>query len=330
MTKRRDASLALVVGLAAATCGWAAQPATHAAEYPNKPIRLLVQAPPGGAADGIARIVADAFSRDFGKPVIIDNRGGGGGIIAAELTARAQPDGHTLLLALAAFTTAPFLQPSLSYDPVKDFAPITEVANQPLLLAVNLSVPVSSVRELIALAKSGGGLTAGCTQVGSATHLATELFKLNTGTTRGIVSVNYKGGPAAQLALVSGEVQLAFATSTSALPQIRTGKIKVIATAAPKRLAYLPDVPTLHEAGVTGVDTAPWTGLLAPARTSRAIIDRLHAEVVQLLKRPETLERLVVLGSDPVGSAPEVFASKIKRDLSATAAIVKAIGMKPQ
>jgi tripartite-type tricarboxylate transporter receptor subunit TctC len=220
----------------------------------------------------------------------------------------------------------------LSYDSLKDFAPITEVANQPLLLAVNLSLPVSSVKELIALAKSGAGpgLTAGCTQVGSATHLATELFKLKTGTTRGIVSVNYKGGPAAQIALVSGEVQLAFATSTSALPQIRTGKIKVIATAAAKRLPYLPDVPTLLEAGVAGVEAAPWTGLLAPTKTSRAIIDRLHAEVVQLLKVPETLERLAALGSDPVGSAPEAFAAKIRRDLSATGAIVKAIGMKPQ
>jgi tripartite-type tricarboxylate transporter receptor subunit TctC len=318
------------MALAAAPHASAAQPASHATEYPNKPIRLLVQAPPGGAADGIARILADGFSRDFGKPVVIDNRGGGGGIVAAELTARAPPDGYTLLLALAAFTTAPFLQANLSYDPLKDFATITEVANQPLLLAVNLSVPVSSVKELIALAKSGAGLTAGCTQVGSATHLATELFKLKTGTTKGIVSVNYKGGPAAQIALVSGEVQLAFATSTSALPQIRSGKIKVIATAAAKRLAYLPDVPTLLEAGVAGVDSAPWTGLLAPARTSRTIINVLHAKVVQLLKLPETLERLVVLGSDPVGSTPEVFAAKIRHDLGATGVIVKAIGLKPR
>jgi len=327
----RRASLALAATLAVAACAAHGQ-AKQAGEYPTKAIRLIVQAPPGGAGDGIARLVSDGFNRSFGQPVIIDNRGGGGGIIASELTARAPADGYTLLLALGVFTTAPFLKANLSYDPVKDFSPISEIASQPLLLAVNLSVPATTVKELIALAKSGAAanLTAGCTQIGSATHLATELFKLKTGTTKGIVSVNYKGGPAAQVALVSGEVQLAFATSTSALPQVRSGKIRVIATSSAQRLSYLPDVPTLQEAGVIGVDASPWTGLLAPAKTQRVIVNRLHAEVVQMLKAPDTLERLAALGSDPVGSSPEVFATKIRRDIASTGAIAKAIGMKAQ
>jgi len=299
--------------------------------YPGKPIRLLVPSPPGGSNDGVARIVSAALNQSLGRPIVIDNRAGGGGIIASELVAHARPDGYTLLFAYAAFTTTPFLQANIPYDVLKDFAPISEVADQPLFIIVHPSVPANTIKELIALSKAKpGGLMAGFTQMGSSTHLATEIFKLKTDTTKSITSVSYKGGAAAQIALLSGEVQISFATATATMPQIKTGKIKVIATSAPQRLRYLPDVPTFDEAGVTGVEASPWQGLLAPAATPRAIVNQLHAEVVKLLKRPETLDRLAALGADPVGSSPAEFRAKLERELKMFGKIIPALGLTRQ
>ena len=214
---------------------------------------------------------------------------------------------------------------------LRDFAPITEIANQPLLLAVNPSVPANTVKELIALSKAKpGGLTAAYTQIGSATHLATEIFKLKTDTTKSIVSVSFKGGASGQMALLSGEVQVAMATATSTMPQIKSGKVRVIATSATKRLPYLPDVPTFEEAGVSGINVVVWQGLLVPARTPRPIVNRIYEEVRQMLKQPDTLERLAALGSDPVGSSPAEFAAKLKRELEEFGKVIKALGLKPQ
>lgn len=329
MSSRSVVTLLAALLLAAPPLASAQAPAPG--EYPMRPVRLLVPSPPGGSNDGVARIVSNGLTRSLGRTVVVDNRAGGGGIIASELVARALPDGYTILFAYAAFTTMPFLAANLSYDVLKDFAPITEIANQPLLLAVNPSVPANTVKELIALSKSKpGGLTAGYTQIGSATHLATEIFKLKTDTTRSIVSVSYKGGAAAQMAVLSGEVQVTMATATSTMPQIKSGKIRVIATSAAKRLPYLPDVPTFEESGVTGIDVTVWQGLLAPARTPRPIINRLYEEVRQLLKQPDTVERLAALGSDPIGSSPAEFAAKLKRELQEFGKVIKALGLKPQ
>jgi len=299
--------------------------------YPAKPIRLIVPSPPGASNDGIARIVANGINQSLGRPIVVDNRAGGGGIIASELVARARPDGYTLLLAYAAFTTTPFLQANMPYDVLKDFAPITEIANQPLFLVVNTAIPVNSVKELVALAKSrAGGLMAGYTQSGSSTHLATEIFKLKTGTINTITSVSYKGGAPVQVALMSGEVQLSFATATSTLPQINSGRIRVIATSAAKRLSYAPEVPTLAEEGVLNLDAAPWQGLLAPAGTPHVIVARIHAEIVRLLKLKESQERLAALGADPVGSTPEEFRSKLATELQEFGRIIPALGLKRQ
>ena len=210
--------------------------------YPNKPIRLLVPSPPGGSNDGVARVVSVALNQSLGRPIVIDNRAGGGGIIASELVSHARADGYTLLFAYAAFTTTPFLQANMPYDVLKDFAPISEVADQPLFIIVHPGVQANTIKELIALSKSRpGGLMVGFTQIGSSTHIATEIFKLKTGTTKSITSVSYKGGAAAQIAVLSGEVLLSFATAQSTMPQIKSGKVKVIATSASKRLRYLPD-----------------------------------------------------------------------------------------
>ena len=208
---------------------------------------------------------------------------------------------------------------------------MSEVADQPLFLIVHPGVPANTVKELIALSKSRpDGLLVGFTQMGSSTHLAAEIFKLKTGATKSITSVSYKGGAAAQIALLSGEVQISFATATATMPQIKSGKIKVIATSASKRLRYLPDVATFEEAGVTGMEASPWQGLLAPMGTPRPIVNLLHAEIVTLLKRPETVDRLAALGADPVGSSPVEFRTKLERELKEFGRIIPLLGLTPQ
>lgn len=308
-------------------------PLAHAQpeSFPAKPIRLLVPSPPGGSNDGVARIVSTALNQSLGRPIVIDNRSGGGGIIASEIVARARADGYTLLFAYAAFTTTPFLQANLAYDVLKDFAPISEVADQPLFIILHPGVQANTVKELVALSKAKpGSLMVGFTQMGSSTHLAAEIFKLRTDTVKHITSISYKGGAAAQIALLSGEVQIAFATATAILPQLKSGKIKVIATSAAKRVRYLPEVPTFDEAGVSGVESSPWQGLLAPAGTPPAIVNLLHTEVVKLLKRPEHVDRLAALGADPVGSSPAAFRAKLERELNTFAKLIPALGIKPQ
>jgi tripartite-type tricarboxylate transporter receptor subunit TctC len=323
--------LFVVAALSGASLASSTQAVAASGDYPNRPIRLLVPSPPGGSNDGVARVVAHEMSRSLGQSIVIDNRSGAGGTIAADLVARSTPNGYTVLFAYATFTTAPFLQANLPYDSLKDFAPVTEIANQPLLLAVNPAVPAKTVKELIALAKSRpGGLAAGYTQIGSATHLTTEIFKQRSDTVKNILGVSYKGGGPAQVALLSGEVQMSFTTVTSAMPQVKSGMIRVIATTAPERLPYLPNVPTFKESGVSGLEIAPWQGLMVPTGTPRAIINRLYSEVVQLLKLPDARKRLAALGSDPIGSSPEQFAAKIRREMQESEKIIKSIGLKPQ
>jgi tripartite-type tricarboxylate transporter receptor subunit TctC len=317
---------ALVACLLPCHVGYAAQ----RTDYPSRPIRLLVPSPPGASNDSVARLVSNGLSRAFDKPVVVDNRPGAGGLIATELVAHAPPDGHTILFVYAAFTTAPYLKPKLPYDSVKDFAPITEIATQPLMLLVNASVPANSVKELIALCKAKpGAMTAGYTQVGSATHLATEIFKFKTDLVKSLVSVSYKGGAAVQVALLSGEIQTAFSTATAVIPQLKGGKLKVLATSAPRRLPYLPDVQTFDEAGIPGIDVSVWQGLLAPAGTPRAIVARLYSETAKMLKDNDTRQKLALLGSDPVGSTPEEFKAKIQRELQEFGKIIKTLGLQP-
>jgi len=299
--------------------------------YPAKPIRFLVPSPPGGSNDGVARVVANGLGAAFGKSIVVDNRAGGGGVIASDLGARARPDGYTLLFAYAAFTSTPFLTANLPYDARKDFVPISEIADQPLFVVVNPSVPAGSIKELLALARSKpSGLNAGFTQMGSSTHLGTEILKLKTDTVKAITSVSYKGGAAVQIALLSNEIQISVMTATSMLPLMKAGKIKALATTAPKRKPYLPDVPTLEESGVERIELSPWQGMLAPAGTPKAIVDRLYKEIIDLLKRPEAVERLAALGADPVGSSPAEFRAKLEREFALFAKVIPSLGIKPQ
>ena len=305
------------------------QPPAPKSSYPDKPIRLLVGVPPGGSTDIVARIITGKLSELLGQQVIIDNRGGAGGVIAADIVAHASPDGYTLLFAHASFTTLPFLQQSLPYDPIRSFTPITQASMQPLVITVHPSLPINSVKDLIAYAKAHPGkLNIGIAGAGGAGHIASEFFKQLTGTN--IVLVIYKGGGPAQMAQLGGEVQLMFASTATAIAFINQGKVRPLATSARQRLPYLPDVPTFEEGGVKGLRISPWQGLIGPAGLPRAMVDRLHAETVNLLRLPDMRERLAKAGTDPIGSTPEEFAAEIKRELEEFGTVIRAAGIKAQ
>jgi tripartite-type tricarboxylate transporter receptor subunit TctC len=287
----------------------------------------VVPVPAGGGTDVIARLIGTGLGESAGWQVIVDNRGGAGGVIGAETVARAVPDGYTLLFPYASHTTMPFIA-KVPYDAYSDFAPVTQVAVQPLVLVVHPSLPVNNVKELISLAKSTPtGINAGISTPGSAGHLATELFKLRTGTTGGIVSVMYKGSGATQVAMLSGEVQILFASTPSFMPYLKSGKVKMLAISGKKRIAYLPELPTFAELGVP-IDASPWQGILGPAKMPRAIVMRLYDEVAKLLKQPNTIERLAAAGSEPVGSTPEEFGAKIRQELQEFGKLVPTLGIK--
>lgn len=304
-----------------------AQQAVRTASYPDRPVRVIVPVPAGGAQDVIVRAVLTKLSDAFSKPFVADNRPGAGGIIGTEIVAKAQADGYTLLYAYAAHTIVPFIYPSVPYDVYKDFAPITLTGSQLLLLAIHASVKANTVQELIALAKANPGkLNLALATPSGSGALAAELFKMVTKTN--MVSVPFKGAVFAMPALLSGEVHLIFTSLPTILPHMKSGKLKVLGTSGKERSRYLPDVPTLIESGIKDFDTAPWQGLLAPAKTPRAVIDRLYKQVVEVLKVPETRERLAFLGTDVVGSSPQEFAAFIHRELEQNSKVIKAVGMK--
>jgi tripartite-type tricarboxylate transporter receptor subunit TctC len=304
-----------------------AQTGSQQNNYPDRPIRLVVPVPVGGSTDIVARIVAGKLAQFLQQQIVIDNRAGAGGIIGTELVARATPDGYTLLFAYASHTITPFLGGKVAYNPALDFAAVSQVTTQPLVLTVNVALPVSSVKELIALARAKPGeIRAAAPGMGGTGHIATEIFKLETGVD--IPTIIYKGGGPAQLALLQGESHLVFASAGAAMPQIKSGRVKVLATSSAQRLPYLPDVPTFAEAGLPGVSVNPWQGILAPAKTRRAIIDKLQRAVVSVLKQSDTLERLLATGSDPVGGTPEALDAKIRKELDYFGRVIKSANIR--
>jgi tripartite-type tricarboxylate transporter receptor subunit TctC len=315
---------ACLLPVAAAT---AAQPAAGAANYPDKPVRVIVPVAPGGGTDLIARIVMSKLTEAIGGPFVIDNRAGAGGILGNEIVARAQPDGYTLLFTYAAHTIVPFIYDKIPYDVYKDFAPITMVGAQPLLLAVNPSVKANTVQELIAFAKAKpNALNVALATPSSSGALAAELFKIVTNTQ--MESIPFKGGGPAMTALLGGEVQLIFGTPPVVMPFVKSGKVKVLGTTGKERVPYLPEVPTLIESGIKDFNTAPWQGLLAPAKTPPAIVDRLYKQILEVLKTPYAKERFAAAGTDVVGNSPKEFGELIKRELEQNSKVIKAVGMK--
>ena len=296
--------------------------------YPERPIRFVVPLPPGGGADLVARTVGQKLSEALGQPVIIDNRGGGGTVIGAVTVARAPPDGYTLLLGTAtSHAINSSLVKDLPYDPIKDFAPVSLIANLPIVLVAHPSLAANSVAELVALAKAKPGqLLFGSSGNGSSLQLLGELLNLKAQIKT--VHVPYKGAAPAVTALLGGEVNFMFSSIPPVLPHIKPQKVKALAMATPKRSALLPDVPTVNESGISGVDAYSWNGVMVPAGTPPAIIARLNSELSKIMRLRDVGERLGGLGAEAVSTTPTEFAAFIRSEIAKYALIVKVSGAK--
>jgi len=301
-----------------------AQPA-----YPQKPIRLVVPFPPGGGTDILARLFGQKMSETLGQQIIIDNRGGAGGTLGTDIAAKAAPDGYTLILVSGSHAINPGLYQKLPYDSVSDFAPITQIATSPGILVVNPSLPVKSVKDLIALARAKPGqINYASAGSGTPPHLAGELFKVMAKID--MVHVPYKGNAPAFTDVIGGQVSLIFPTMPSAMPFIKSGKLRPIAVTSAKRSPAAPDIPTIAESGLPGYEATSWYGILAPARTPPQIVARLHEVLVSVIGAPDMKDKLAAQGLDPVGNTPQQFAAVIKSEIAKWAKVVKASGAKPE
>lgn len=314
------------------SAAYAAAPiASHAADtYPSRPIRVVVPFAPAGINDVIARILGQRLGENLGTTIVVDNRAGAGGTLGSNIVAQAPPDGYTLLFSSSStIAVSPNLYKNLPYDPIKNFSPISQVASVGSILIVHPSLPVKTTKDLIAHAKANPGkLNYGSAGVGASQHLATELFKTMAGVD--IVHVPYKGGGPALADLVAGQISLMIELLPTALPYIKSNRVRAIAVSTPKRSPVFPELPTISEAALPGYDLTIWVGLLAPGGTPRPIIDRLSKGVLAVLGTPEMRERLAGQGAEPVGDRPDQFAAYIKTELARWAAVVKASGAKAE
>jgi len=296
--------------------------------YPNRPIHIVVPFPAGGSVDAVARWVAQPMSEAFKQPVVVENRAGAGGNVAADAVAKSAPDGYTLLITTPGLAIAPSIYRKLPFDPLTDFQPISQLTATYLFLVVNPSVPANSVKELIALAKAQPGkLNYGSSGSGATIHMATELFKIKSGTD--IVHVPYKGEAPAYTALLANEVQLAVGPVSGLLPFVKAGKLRALGVSSAQRASALPDVPTIAEAGVPGYEFASWFGLFAPAGTPKEIVAKLNAEAVRIMGLAELRDRLPAMGNEAVGSSVEQFTAKFRSEIAQYAQVVKQAGIPP-
>ena len=307
--RTRKLALALALTLVSA----AAAPAD---DYPTRPIRLIVPFAAGGAADSVARIIGKRVGDALGQTFVIEDRGGGGGIIGTELVKNADADGYTLLLGQSGpISINPGIYPKLSYDPEKDFVPITMTTSYPYIVVVNPSLGVKTLQELVALAKSRPGqLNYGTAGVGASNHLVTELFDSRAGIK--MTHIPYRGTSPAVADLIAGQVQVVFADPVSALSQVNAGSLIAIAVTSKERAPVAPDVPTISESGYPGFDAIAWHGIMAPAGTPPAIVGRLNTEIVKALKDPQTAKLIEAQSIQVVGNSPEAFAGFIKQDIA--------------
>lgn len=311
-----------------ATCIGAAWPAC-AQQYPNRPIRIIVPSTPGGSVDTLARTISPRLSERWRQQVVVDNRSGAGGIIAAELTAKAPPDGYLLMLGtIASLCTNVSLQKKLPYDPVRDFAPVTLVATQNLMLVVHPSLPAKSVKELVRFAKAQSGkLSFASAGNGTGSHLSGELFKQLAGVD--ILHIPYKGVAPAMVDVISGQVAINFPSILTALPHVRSGRVRALAVTGARRTRAAPELPTMQEAGVKGYESATWYGIVAPAGTPQDIVTKLSAEIAALLNQADTHERLSREGADPVGSTPQEFGQFMQQEIEKWRKVIRAAGIQP-
>ena len=302
---------------------WISCSLSYSQGFPEKPIRLVMPFPPGGASEGVARPITQNAASRLGQPMILDSRPGASGVIAAEMVAKAPPDGYTLLLATSAlFSILPGLNTGLPFDPVKSFAPVTRMVLLNNALIVHPSLPVSSVQELIALARRRPGqLNYASAGNGTTFHLAGELFKSMARVE--LVHVPYKGGAPAQVDLIAGQVQIMFDSLSTALTPIRSGRVKVLAVTTKQRSSVLPDIPSVAESGLPGFEVAGWFGIVAPAGTPTAIVDRLNAELRRAMAADDVKTRLTAMGHEVEGNAPADFAAFISAELAKWSRVIK-------
>ena len=301
--------------------------AAHAA-YPEKTLRIIVPYPPGGNIDITARTIAPGLTEALGQQVVIDNRGGAGGTIGAELAAKSAPDGYTLLLgSTGTLSTAPPLYPRLNYDPIKDFATTSLVSNVPLVLEMHPSIPARNVKELIALAKSRPGkITMGTPGAGTTNHLAAELFQSATGTR--FIHIPYKGSGPGLIDLIGGQIDIYFDQLSASIGFIQAGKLRALAVTTARRAAAMPELPTIAESGIPGFDASTWTGIVLPAATPRDIVMKVHAALIKTLRTKATRDSFTRLGAETLESTPEEFARFLREDLAKWTKVVRDAGIK--
>lgn len=300
-------------------------PVAAADDYPNRPIRLIVPVGAGGITDILARSVATKLWEGLGQPMFVENKPGAGGIIGSDLVAKAPPNGYTLLMVFPSYPVNPSLYAKLPYDTIRDFAPIAMLGSLKLSLIVNAAFPAKNLQELISMAKDRPGhLNYGSVDVGSLGHLGAELFLSMTGVR--ITQIPYKSAPQAAVALMAGEISLFFSTPNTAVPQIKAGKIRALGVSSKSRLAILPDVPAIAEV-VPGYEVIGWNGILAPAGTSGAVIDRLNGEIVKVLRQPEIATLFSSNGVEPIGNTPQQFGEIIRADVEKWARVIRDAGI---
>ena len=303
-------------------------PATAADRYPDKPIRIIVPSAPGGGPDTIARLVGAALTDAWGRQVVTDYRAGAAGNIGAEIAARAAPDGYTLLVASAQQVVAPLLFRNPPFNLIRDFLPVCWIVSTPFVLVVNPSLPVTSVKELITLAKAKPGqLNYGSSGTGGTLHFLTEMFRSMAGIN--IVHVPYKSSSYMHVDLAAGQVQLSISALPAAAPLIKQGKLRALAVTTPKRTPLAPELPTIAET-VPGYDMVGWYGLVAPVKTPEAIIAKLNAEIVKAVNSSDIQEKLLALGAEPVGSTPAEFAALLSKQAKAMRKTIEASGIRPE
>ena len=298
--------------------------------YPTKPIRLIVPSTPGGSVDTLARSVGTQMSQRWSQQVLIDNRSGAGGIIAAEATAKSAPDGYTLIMAtVASIATNISLVRNLPYDPVRDFTPVSLVATQQLMLLIHPGIAAKSVAELTQLAKANPGkLTFASAGSGTGSHLSGELYKMLAGIN--LVHVPYKGVGPSFADMLSGRISMGFASVLSGTPHFKAGKLRGLAVTGVHHSVVAPDLPTMAEAGVAGYEASTWYGMLGPKGLPQPLLTKINAEVVAILRIPEVKERIISEGAEPVGSSPEEFGEFIKAEIAKWAKVIKAAGITPE